>query len=394
MRRHSAAVCLIALGLPAAAGAQSLEPVDGDGRLITASEVAPGGRLLVASGGLVRPVRVEVRRDGAWRPAGPPITRVGERVGVRVRSGPGLLRLRGRAADGSVSAPLAVRVRSLRLAAVGDINLGDGPGQVIALRGAAYPWGSVGPRLRAADIAFGNLECAVSVRGRPHVKQYVFRGRPSSVRAMREVAGIDVVNLANNHAGDYGDAALIDTLRAVRRNGIVPVGAGASETAAYRPAVVESLGLKVAFVGFSEILPFEFRAIGANPGTAWAFPGRVQQGVRRARRVADVVIATFHWGVERATTESAGQRALAKLALDAGATAVIGAHPHVLQPIRRPAGKLVAYSLGNFVFGANSAGTTRTGILEVGLEAGAVRTARLVHAEIHASRPVLRGAAG
>ena len=203
-------------------------------------------------------------------------------------------------------------------------------------------------------------------------------------------AGFDVVNLANNHTGDYGDAALLDTLRHVREAGMRPVGAGATEAGAYRPRYLRRLGLRVAFVGFSTILPFEFRALGADPGTAWAFPDRVRRAVARARRRADVVIATFHWGNEREPQESPAQRALAGVALDAGATAVIGAHPHVLQPIERLADKrLVAYSLGNFVFSAASAGTSSTGILQVGLGRLGVISARLIPAGIRAGRPVL-----
>ena len=203
-------------------------------------------------------------------------------------------------------------------------------------------------------------------------------------------AGIDVVNLANNHVGDYGDRALLDTLRTSRAAGMTAVGAGANEAAAYRPQIVERLGLRVAFVGFSVILPFEFRAFGASPGTAWAFPERVTRGIRRARRDADVVVAMFHWGTERAGTENPQQRALAGVALAAGADAVLGAHPHVLQPIRRPPGRVVAYSLGNFVFNANSAGTASTGILRLGLGRRDVRAVRLIRATIRATRPVLR----
>jgi poly-gamma-glutamate capsule biosynthesis protein CapA/YwtB (metallophosphatase superfamily) len=273
-----------------------------------------------------------------------------------------------------------------------DINLGDGPGAQIERYGPAWPWASVGPRLRAADIAFGNLECAVSLRGSPQDKTFTFRGRPSSVRAARRAAGLDIVNLANNHAVDFGRIAFLDTLRTLRANDIAAVGGGANEAAAYRPTVIERLGLKLAFVGFGNILPFDFRAVGQSPGTAWAFPGRVRAGVRRARQMgADVVIATFHWGIERATTEAADQRALARVALDAGATAVIGAHPHVLQPIRRPSpGRLIAYSLGNFVFSARSPGTSSTGILELELGRGAVMDNRFVRATIIGSRPILR----
>ena len=104
------------------------------------------------------------------------------------------------------------------------------------------------------------------------------------------------------------------------------------------------------------------------------------------------MIATFHWGVERATVENGRQRAFADAALRAGATAVIGAHPHVLQPIRRSgARRLVAYSLGNFVFGAASPGTTRTGILRLRLSRRGVEGSRFRPAVIEATRPRLLG---
>jgi len=287
-----------------------------------------------------------------------------------------------------------VRIRPLQLASAGDVNLGDVPGAQIKRHGAAWPWSSVGPTLRAADLAFANLECAVSLRGTPQGKRYTFRGRPSSLRAAATAGGLDVVNLANNHAVDYGRNALLDTLRTARAAGIAAVGAGANAAQAYRPVVVRRLGLRVAFVGFSEILPFEFRAGPGTPGTAWAFPGSVRSSVRSARRQADVVVATFHWGVERATTENFRQRALTRLALASGADAVIGAHPHVLQPVRRVgARRVVAYSLGNFVFGAHSAGTTTTRILTLGLGADGVRTVRSTPAHIVGGRPILGRAA-
>lgn len=369
------------------------DTVDRAARVITpAGAVAPGGRLKVRVTGLKRPVRIELRTRDGWQPAGAPITVIGESTVIRAPAAGGRtqLRFRARGADDTVSPARVLRVRPLTLAAVGDINLGDGPGAMIDQSGASYPWSSVGPRLRAADIAFGNLECAISLRGSPQDKTYTFRGRPSSVRAMRRAAGIDIVNLANNHSGDYGKLALLDTLRTLRANDVVAVGAGATEQAAYRPQMIEKLGLRVAFVGFSTIMPFEFRAVGDSPGSAWGFPDRVRDGVRRAAREADVVIATFHWGIELDRTESAEQRELAQLALASGATAVIGAHPHVLQPIRRPPARLIAYSLGNFVFSAVSPGTQHTGILELRLTAGAVTGSKFVPATIRASRPVLR----
>ena len=402
-RRTAAHIALwvsLVAGLPASALAQDqaptppADPEPADARAVSVrapGAVAIGGVLRATARGLRSPVRVEVRRRGVWRPAGTPARVPGAVMRVRAPDGPGTLRIRARGSDGAVSRSRQVRVRALTLAAVGDVNLGDRPGQLMEQFGYAYPWTSVGPTLRRADLSLANLECAVSRRGTPQDKQYVFRGRPEALRAMSRSGGIDVVNLANNHAGDFGDDALLDTLRNARSLGMTPVGAGATETAAYRPQVLERLGLRVAFVGFSTILPFEFRAVDNNPGTAWGFADRVRRSVQQARRQADVVVATFHWGIERDTVEDERERALARVALDAGATVIIGGHPHVLQPIRRPTGRLVAYSLGNFVFGAGSPGTASTGILQVGLGRGRVVSARLLRADIRATRPVLRG---
>ena len=207
---------------------------------------------------------------------------------------------------------------------------------------------------------------------------------------MARYAGFDILNLANTHVGDYGTPAMLDTVKLTRRYGMTAVGAGSSLAAAARPRIVERLGLRIAFVGFSDILPASFFAAPGRAGTQHATPQSIRASVGRARRRADVVIATFHWGVERATIEDSRQRAFAAGALRAGATAVIGAHPHVLQPIR-PAGRrrLVAYSLGNFVFGAGSPGTASTGILQLKLSTRGIERSRLRRAVIEATRPRL-----
>jgi Bacterial capsule synthesis protein PGA_cap len=292
------------------------------------------------------------------------------------------------------SAPLTVRVRAVMLAAFGDANFGDGVGTVMDSRGALWPWRGVAPTLRRADIAFGNLECAISNRGSAVPKQFNFRGRPDRLAKVVRFAGLDVLNMANNHAGDYGMRALLDTVRAVREAGAVPVGAGATLTAARRPQVVTRLGLRVAFVGFSDIGPPSFFAGANSPGTSNATPAGIAASVRAARRHADVVIASFHWGVERSTTENARQRDFARVALRAGATAVIAAHPHVLQPIRRTGAgrrRLIAYSLGNFVWSAGSGVTSATGILRVRLSSRGVEGHRFLRARIENTRPRLLG---
>jgi poly-gamma-glutamate capsule biosynthesis protein CapA/YwtB (metallophosphatase superfamily) len=364
------------------------------GATASARVVAPGGWIALAGSDApaAATVLLETRGDnGDWRTAARSSTddQGGFRVEGRVLGHPGRLDIRARVPGVGASAPLPVTVRPLRLASVGDINLGDVPGEAIAANGPRWPWTSVGRRLRAADIAFGNLECAISRRGEPFPKEFTFRGTPQALRGLRRNTGMDVLNLANNHVGDYGRAAMLDTVRGVERFGMRAVGAGSDLRRALAPQVVERLGLRVAFVGFSEIAPIEFAATDETPGTAWATPESVAAAVRAARRRADVVVATFHWGIEKAPYESAAQQTLAHTAAAAGAHLVIGAHPHVLQPVRREGAALVAYSLGNFVFGASSSDTTATGILEVGLTAEGVASARWRRARIVSGRPVL-----
>jgi poly-gamma-glutamate capsule biosynthesis protein CapA/YwtB (metallophosphatase superfamily) len=295
---------------------------------------------------------------------------------------PGRVQLRARVPGGTATDPIAMTVRPLRLAAVGDVNLDGAP---------ANAWQGVGHALRHADLSFANLESAVSTRGLPYLKQYNFRASPAALAALRKRSGIDVLNLANNHVGDYGPGALMDTVKAVKRDGMTPVGAGANLGAATKPRIVHRLGLRIAFVGFSEIGPTDFAAARNHPGTAWADPAQIATSVRTARRKADIVVATFHWGIEGQTLETAQQRQLAEIAVQNGAQVVLGGHTHTLQPVRRQGGAIVAYSLGNFVFDGQSVPTTTTGVLQLGLTADGVTSARWRAAHIANGRPLLTG---
>jgi poly-gamma-glutamate synthesis protein (capsule biosynthesis protein) len=298
----------------------------------------------------------------------------------RVLERPGRVEVRARVPGAATTSPIPIVVRPLRLAAVGDINLDGAP---------AGAWQGVGHALRSADISFGNLESAVSTRGAPFLKEYNFRAKPAALASLAHHSGIDVLNLANNHTGDYGGRALVDTINGVERQGMKAVGAGANLKRALAPQIVRRLGLRVAFVGFSEIAPIEFSAGADRPGTAWANPSEIVDAIRAARRKADIVVATFHWGIEKQTLETARQRQLADVAVGAGAQVVVGAHPHTLQPVRRQGGAIVAYSLGNFVFDGQSADTTTTGILQLDLTADGVTRASWRAGHIAGGRPLL-----
>jgi len=262
----------------------------------------------------------------------------------------------------------------------------------IAAYGPAYPWASVGLLLRSADLATANLEGTVSNRGSPVPnKSFTFRGPPSALDGAARSGGIDVFTVANNHSLDFGPTAFLDTLAFSARAGIATVGGGRRLPAARRPAVLTRGGLRIAFLGYSDINPDGFVAGPASPGTAPADPALIAADVRAARRRADLVVAWFHWGVELERSPDGRQQELAAAALNAGASVVLGAHPHVLQPISVPAGhKLVAWSLGNFVFPPHSPGTSDTGVLLVRLDARGVRGYSFRPAEIVGVQPRLR----
>jgi poly-gamma-glutamate synthesis protein (capsule biosynthesis protein) len=282
-----------------------------------------------------------------------------------------------------------VVVRPLVIEAVGDITFGEQVGGAIASYGAAYPWTYVARTLRAADITIGNLETAVTTGGAPADKQYVFRGEPSALLPMARLAGFDVLTLANNHTVDYGRDSLVDTMRAVRAAGIQPIGAGIDARHARRPAIVEAGGLRVAFLGYSDVNPLGFPAEAGAAGTARADVEEITSDVHAARRRSDVVACYFHWGTELHAAPDSRQNLFASACLDAGAKIVLGAHPHVLGAVTRPsASTLVAWSLGNFVF-PSSGETARTAILRLAVERRGVHAYQLLPVQIDGFRPRL-----
>lgn len=273
-----------------------------------------------------------------------------------------------------MTTPTAAPVHPLTLIAVGDMMLDRSVGQRVLSEGPDIVFGEeLAGILRAADITVGNLECAISERGEPQLKGYTFRAPPSTV-AVLEGAGFDVVALANNHALDYGPLALQDTVAYLERSRIRAAGAGPDLASAQSATIVEAAGLRVAFVSLADV-PAEgagfsretWEAGDGRWGIAWADADTVASSVSIAARSADIVVAMMHFGHEYATTPSAGQRALAHAAIDAGASLVIGTHPHVLQEVEEYGGGLIAYSLGNFVFDGFDGPSNESAILRVTL---------------------------
>jgi poly-gamma-glutamate synthesis protein (capsule biosynthesis protein) len=240
------------------------------------------------------------------------------------------------------------------LMAVGDIMLARTIGELILTQGIEAPFEFTAAKLNNADIALGNLECAISERGEPENKTYTFRAPIEAGEAL-SFAGFDLLTLANNHVMDFGKGAFLDTLDNLQANQIAVVGAGIDNTSARQPVIIEANGLRLAFLAYLDIPRWNYDyltwvATPTEPGIAWGYLSDIQADVSAATQIADVVIVLLHYGIEGASEPSYQQIQSAHLAIDSGAKLVIGSHTHLLQSIEKYKDGLIVYNLGNFVF--------------------------------------------
>ncbi|AUB84704.1 poly-gamma-glutamate biosynthesis protein [Candidatus Thiodictyon syntrophicum] len=273
---------------------------------------------------------------------------------------------------------------NVTLVLVGDIMLDETPGAVIA-RGQD-PFAPFAAILDGADIRIGNLECVVATSGEAEPgKPYTFRAHPRTLEPLKR--HFDAVTLANNHSGDFGPGAFGEMLGLLDQAGIGRFGGGADLAQAHRPLIVERKGLRIALLGYDGFLPRSFEAGYDWPGVAWGEDEQVARDIAMARTAhqADLVIPVMHWGWEHETIANPRQRQLARLMIDAGADAVVGGHPHVIQDTEQYRGRPIIYSLGNFVFNGFSEASNNTGwVLRMELDGQGVRRWRTLVARIDA----------
>ena len=282
---------------------------------------------------------------------------------------------------------------TVRLMAVGDVMLAQSIGRRIRNNGPLAPWAKVTTYFDQADLVVANLECVISDRGEKWPKTFTFRAPIAAAQSLA-AGGIDAVTVANNHAVDYGFAAFGDTLHYLDAAGVGHFGGGANLAAARAPLIIERNGLRIAFLGY--VLPFSGRpafntrqwaATDTTSGLAIGTPDVVRADVTAARQVADLVIVMVHGGIEYSFSPNKAQKNFDRAALAAGATLVIGAHPHVLQGYVYEDHQAIAYSEGNFVFDYFSGAENDTAILDVTLSADGVDSLKWIPIEIHNGFP-------
>lgn len=183
------------------------------------------------------------------------------------------------------------------------------------------------------DLTLVNMEGPLTTRGERQDKTFAFRGDPAYVEVLK-TGSVEAASLANNHSYDYGNDGYWDTFKTLGDTGIMPFGYEESQ-------ILTVKGIPVGLVGINAL------EAGA--------PDQLQEELAKVKeRGARLTVVFFHWGSELETRPDEDQVWLAHLAVDQGADLVLGAHPHVIQPLETYKGRTICYSLGNFCFGGNS----------------------------------------
>jgi len=293
--------------------------------------------------------------------------------------------------------PTPKNIEPITIAAVGDIMLGSPyPNETrMPPNDGADLLKAVTPLLTAADIAFGNLEGPIVDGGASgkcspgSTRCFAFR-MPTRYGKYLKAAGFDVMSVANNHAGDFGDTGRASTRQVLDEQGIKHAG---SDRGTFATTVLEVKGKRVAFIGFAH------NSITPNVNDL----ATARQLVADAAKRADIVVVSFHGGAEGSGAQNVPNRTelfageargnlplFARTVIDAGADLVLGHGPHVMRGIEMYKDRLIAYSLGNFcTYGwFQLAGeTAMTMILEVKLDADG----KFVGGKIHGGRQEGRG---
>jgi poly-gamma-glutamate capsule biosynthesis protein CapA/YwtB (metallophosphatase superfamily) len=245
---------------------------------------------------------------------------------------------------------LRQKQNTITLLACGDINLGRKVGQRLLKGELEYPFVNVKDTFKLYDIVFGNLESQLSDQdGETQNPRHnlVFTGPPEGSKCLKENL-VSVVSTANNHAFDYGKDAFLETIDNLKSDSVSFIGTSIEKDSCYKPLIIEKNGLKIAFFAVTDFINIpkkEYKGFIAFPDTSLLFPE-----IRKIRPQVDIVICSYHGGVEYVDKPLKKTVDFAHELIDCGIDLFLGHHPHVTQGIELYKNKPIFYSFGNFVF--------------------------------------------
>jgi len=225
----------------------------------------------------------------------------------------------------------------------GTVNGDGGPGRFPSVYRPSglkdYPFHLVRRWFDHDDLTVVNFECTLTDAVATADKQWHFKG-PARYASIFPAASVEVAGIANNHSHDYLQAGFDDTLANFKK--------------AHVPTFYQNTPYITTIKGVQVVLIADCTVVGENTTVIDGAPARVIGQIKRYKKPGNIVIVFMHWGSELDKMPRPWQQDLGHRFVDAGADAVIAAHPHVVQGIEYYHGKYIAYSLGNFAFGGNS----------------------------------------
>lgn len=251
------------------------------------------------------------------------------------------------------------------IVAGGDVMLSRHVGTKIRESGDdAVPFRKIYNIFSEADIAFVNLESPFYNQGDYMTEGMVFKSEPETIEGLN-LAGIDMVSLANNHTRNRGEKGLLYTFDYLSENNIKYAGAGRNSIEAHQEKIIEKEGIKFAFLAYtySDGVNFESSMAKEDPDVVFMDVKTMKEDVERAKKIADVVVISMHAGVEYKNYPNIQQKEFAREAINSGADLVLGHHPHVVQSTEKYGKGYIIYSMGNLVFDQMWSEETREGVI-------------------------------
>lgn len=281
--------------------------------------------------------------------------------------------------------------KPVHVIAAGDILLDRGVSEYLEENGYDYPYAGIKEEIIKGDIAIANLECPLTDSGNAVLKrpELVFKGSKLNGTALKR-SGFDLLNLANNHTMDQGREGLTNTIKLLESSGIRTLGAGMTRSEARKPVFIEKGRKRIGFLGYCDFPPEGYIYDEDKADVARADMKSLSKEVKAAREQCDFLVVSFHWGKEFDFYPGDRQREMAHAAVENGADLIIGHHPHVLQGVEEYKGKLIFYSLGNFVFDRQlPKGTDESVIIDITVDGGGWKEARVVPVRVEDCQPVI-----
>ena len=220
-----------------------------------------------------------------------------------------------------------------------------------------------------ADLNIFNLETAITHATVKEIKKYNFKTNVAFLKSLKNI-GFNLANVANNHSYDFGLKGFEDTLKNLDAVGFGYVGGGIDSSSAYKGKIYTIKGLRIGVLGIAKVnggpksIATQMKAGTTNGYDIVA----TEQAIKKIRASSDLVIVVTHWGEEDFSCPRSVEISDAKKWGKLGADIILGSHTHTLQPITLEKNKLVAYSMGNFIFYSSRLENRRTGILTIEID--------------------------